>query len=101
MLFPSDGPPVRSIRYDVEAFSEPGLLSRLIAPLARRGLDPGTVQVQRRGERVHATFGFDEMPAEMIHLVEGNLRQVVGVVRVTVLVGAARRQGAAPSARAA
>jgi hypothetical protein len=100
MFLSPDGPPMRPIRYDVEAFPEPGLLPRLMAPLARRGLDPDAMDSRRRGERVHVTFAFDEMPAEMVHLVEGNFRQVVGVVRVTVLVGATRRTGA-EAARAA
>jgi len=39
----------------------------------------------------------DGMPAEMVHLVEGNLRQVVGVVSVSLrqeVTGAVRRQAA-------
>jgi hypothetical protein len=80
----SDGPALRPIRYTVEAFAEPGLITRLIAPFTRRAVDPDTMQWRRSGTKVHAQFAVDAMPAEMIHLVEGNLRQVIGVVRVTV-----------------
>ncbi len=83
LLFP-DGPPLRPIRYAVEAFAEPGLIARLIAPFTRRSVDPDMVQIRRSGTKLLAQFAVDDMPAEMIHLVEGNLRQVVGVVRVTV-----------------
>jgi acetolactate synthase regulatory subunit len=95
MLFDPEGPPARPIRYDVEAHPEPGLLCRLLAPLARRGLEPDALQSQRRGERMQCSIRFDAMPSEMIHLVEGNLRQVVGVVRVAVLVGASPREARA------
>jgi hypothetical protein len=83
LLFP-DGPPLRPIRFTVEALAEPGLMARLVAPFMRRAVDPDTVQWRRTGANVQAQFAVDEMPAEMIHLVEGNLRQVIGVVRVTV-----------------
>jgi hypothetical protein len=92
LLFP-DGPPLRPIRFAVEAFAEPGLLARLLAPFTRRAIDPDTMQVRRHGAKLHALFAVDEMPAEMIHLVEGNLRQVIGVVRITVETYVIRRPG--------
>jgi hypothetical protein len=90
LLFP-DGPPLRPIRFTVEALAEPGLITRLIAPFTRRAVDPDTMQWRRTGTKVQAQFAVDEMPAEMIHLVEGNLRQVIGVVRVTVETYVTRR----------
>ncbi len=79
-----DGPSVRPIRFTVEAYAEVGLLSRLTAPFARRFIEPDSVQARRNGPKLHVQFSVDAMPAEMIALVEGNLRQVVSVVRVTV-----------------
>ncbi len=61
-----------------------GLLSRLLAPFARRFIEPDWVQARRNGAKLHVQFAVDAMPADMIALVEGNLRQVVAVVRVTV-----------------
>ncbi len=80
----SDGPALRPIRFTVEAYPGPGLAPRLIAPFARRCVDFDGMQWRRHGPMVHVQFSVDEMPAEMIHLVEGNLRQVIGVMRVTV-----------------
>ncbi len=79
-----DGPQVRPIRFSVDAYAEVGLLSRLLAPFARRSIEPDWVQVRRNGPKLHVQFAVDEMPAEMIALVEGNLRQVIAVIRVTV-----------------
>jgi hypothetical protein len=79
-----NGPSVRPMRFTVEADVEVGLLSRLLAPFARRSIEPDWVQARRYGGKLHVQFAVDAMPAEMIALVEGNLRQVVSVVRVTV-----------------
>lgn len=85
MLLFQDGPSVRPIRFTVEAYAEVGLLSRLLAPFARRSIEPDWVQArQNGGAKLHVQFAVDAMPAEMIALIEGNLRQIVAVVRVTV-----------------
>jgi len=79
-----DGPSVRPMRFTVEAHADVGLLSRLLAPFSRRSIEPDWVQARRHGAKLHVQLAVDAMPAEMIALIEGNLRQVVSVARVTV-----------------
>ena len=75
---------LRSVMFDLLADAEPGLLPRLLVPFARRDLTPDQIKARRVGDAMAATIGL-EMPAEMVHLVEGNLRQIVGMRRVEVL----------------
>jgi hypothetical protein len=86
-----------AVRFCVQADASPGLLPRLIQPFARRDLTPDGFTAERRGEAVRIDIAMDRMPAEMVHLVEGNLRQVVGVTSVTTrqeITGTVRRQAA-------
>jgi len=86
-----------AVRFSVQAESAPGLLARLVQPFARRDLVPDSFTAERRGEEVRVDIAMDRMPAEMVHLVEGNLRQIVGVTAVTMrqeITGAVRRQAA-------
>jgi hypothetical protein len=86
-----------AVRFCVQADASPGLLPRLIQPFARRDLVPDGFTAERRGDGVRIDIAMDRMPAEMVHLVEGNLRQVIGVVSVTIrqeITGAVRRQAA-------
>ncbi len=76
---------LRSVTFDVLADADPGLLSRLLAPFARRALMPDQVRARRIGACVQTTVVLEAMPAEMVHLVEGNLRQIVGMRRVEVV----------------
>jgi hypothetical protein len=75
----------------VLAEASPGLLSRLLQPLAKRDLIPDSVIARREGEQMRAELELGAMPAEMVHLVAGNLGQVVGVVSVQVQSAAALR----------
>ena len=86
--------PFQSVRFELLADAEPGLLPRMLVPFARRDLLPDQVRTRRHGETVEASLEMSAMPAEMVHLVEGNLRQVVGVRRVSVTVRAAVRAAA-------
>ena len=61
----------------------PGLLSRLLQPYAKRDLTPDRMWSHRAGETMHVEIAMDAMPSEVVHLVEGNLRQVVGVRTVS------------------
>jgi hypothetical protein len=86
-----------AVRFSVQAEASPGLLPRLIQPFARRDLVPDGFTAERRGEVVRVDIAMDRMPAEMVHLVEGNLRQVVGVTAVSLrqeVTGTVRRQAA-------
>ncbi len=69
-------------RFVVLAEPSPGLLSRLMQPLAKRDLVPDLVLARREGEAMRVEIALDAMPAGMVHLVAGNLAQVVGVLEL-------------------
>jgi hypothetical protein len=71
------------VLFTVEAFAEPGLLPRLLQPFAKRDLTPDHMLARREGEMLRVELGMQAMPAKMVHLIAGNLGQVVGVTRVT------------------
>lgn len=71
-----------AVRFSVDAEADPGLLPRLLMPFAKRDLMPDRFEAQRAGDAVRVEIAMARMPAEMVHLVAGNLRQVVGVVDV-------------------
>jgi acetolactate synthase small subunit len=86
-----------AVRFNLVAEAAPGLLPRLLAPFARRDLTPDSIEARREGEEMQVQIAMAAMPAEMVHLVEGNLRQVVGVRSVTrrqEITGVARRRAA-------
>ena len=67
-------------RFHVLADASPGLLSRLLQPLAKRDLVPDLLLARREGEAMRVEIALDAMPAGMVHLVAGNIAQVVGVI---------------------
>jgi hypothetical protein len=77
-MFP-DHPPSVAVRFMLDADPFPGLLSRLLEPFAKRDLIPDRMWSHRGTEIMHVEIAMQAMPAEMVHLVEGNLRQVVGL----------------------
>ncbi len=86
-----------AVRLTVTAQAEPGLLPRLIQPFARRDLTPDSFDCSRSGTLLRVEITMSAMPAEMVHLVEGNLRQTVGVQSVVCrreITGSVRRQAA-------
>ncbi len=85
-MFPlTNDPPCRSVRFELLADAEPGLLSRALVPFARRNLVPDQMRARRQGLAMLVEIGMEAMPSEMLHLVEGNLRQIVGVQRLSVV----------------
>ena len=72
-----------AVRFMLDADAAPGLLTRLLQPFARRDLIPDRMWSHRAGETLHVEIAMAAMPAEVVHLVEGNLRQVVGVRSLT------------------
>ena len=82
------------VRFLLDADSSAGLLSRLLQPYAKRGLVPDRMWSHRSDETIHVEIAMEAMPAEMVHLVEGNLRQVVGVKNVTRISRACLHQAA-------
>lgn len=73
----------QAVRFLLAADAAPGVLSRLLQPFARRDLTPDRVSSRRAGEMLHVEIAMDEMPAEVMHLVQGNLQQVIGVHHVS------------------
>ncbi|MBV9749007.1 MAG: hypothetical protein JO157_09345 [Acetobacteraceae bacterium] len=90
---PSD-PLSRPVRFELLADADPGLLPRALVPFARRALVPDRVRARREGAAILLEIGMEAMPSEMLHLVEGNLRQIVGVQRVAVVLCAGQKQAA-------
>lgn len=92
-MFPSvqDAGQPRSVCFELSADAEPGLLPRLLNPFARRDLVPDQVRTRRHGDTIAASIGLDAMPAEMVHVVEGNLRQIVGLRRLEIIFRAGLR----------
>ena len=86
--------PYQSVLFELQADAEPGLLPRLLVPFARRDLVPDLVKTRRHGDTIEASLAMDAMPSEMVHLVEGNLRQIVGLRRLTVVLRASVRAAA-------
>lgn len=76
---------VVAVRYMVEADISPGLLPRLLQPFAKRDLIPDRMWSDRVGATLHVEIAMLAIPAEAVSLVEGNLRQVIGVRKVTRL----------------
>ena len=68
-----------AVRFTVFAAADPGLLPRLLQPFAKRDLTPDRLDATRHGEELRVEIAMHAMPADVLHLVEGNLRQVVGV----------------------
>ncbi len=72
-----------SVRFLVEADAAPGLLPRLLQPFAKRDLTPDRLWSQRVGETLQVGINLHAVAADIVHLIEGNLWQVIGVVKVT------------------
>ena len=86
-----------SVRFSVVAEADPGLLPRLLQPFAKRDLTPDLFEARRAGDLMRIEIAMHAMPAEMVHLVEGNLKQVVGVrstTRQVEITGVVQRRAA-------
>lgn len=84
--------PFLAVRFLLDADAAPGLLPRLLQPYAKRDLVPDRMWSHRNGDVMHVEIAMEAMPAEVVHLVEGNLRQVVGVRNVSRIARPALRQ---------
>ena len=74
-----------AVRFMLDADADPGLLSRLLQPFAKRDLVPDRMWSHRNGTIVHVEIALHALAGDTVHLIEGNLRQVVGVRSVTRL----------------
>ncbi|WP_043360180.1 hypothetical protein [Belnapia sp. F-4-1] len=83
-----------TVRFSVLAESSPGLLPRLLQPLAKRDLTADAMTARREGDDMQVELVLDAMPEEMVHLVAGNLGQVLGVMDVRVDAGSALKMAA-------
>jgi hypothetical protein len=79
--------PLVAARFTVTADAFPGLLSRVLEPFAKRDLIPDAVRATRDGAAMRAEVSLHAMPLGMVHLVAGNLGQIVGVRRVEAMEG--------------
>lgn len=86
MFDPSLSDSLVSASFHVLADTCPGLLPRLLQPLAKRDLVADAFHARREGDATRVEMALDAMPAGMVHLVAGNLGQVVGVREVRVIV---------------
>ena len=86
--------PAVAVRFMLDADAAPGLLSRLLQPFARRDLIPDRMWSHRAGEIMHVEIAMTAMPGDAVHLLEGNLRQVVGVRTIAQIRPEAVRQEA-------
>ncbi|MBP0445447.1 hypothetical protein J8J14_11730 [Roseomonas sp. SSH11] len=75
----------------LRAEPSPGLLPRLLQPLAKRDLTPERFRAAREGEVLRVEI-LVTLPEGMVHLVAGNLRSVVGVARIEVEHGRVMRE---------
>ena len=84
-MIETDQPVTCPVCFLVEAFTEPGFLPRVISLFARRGLELEELRARRWGsEAMRVELSINRIPLEMVHLIEGNLQQVIGMVSVTV-----------------
>ena len=70
------------VRFLLDADCSPGLLPRVLQPFAKRDLTPDRMWSHRSGDTMHVEVAVEAMPEEVAPLIEGNLRQIVGVRRV-------------------
>jgi hypothetical protein len=70
------------VRFLLDAECSPGLLPRMLQSFAKRDLVPDRMWSHRSGDMMHVEIALEAMPEEDVHLVEGNLRQIVGVLQV-------------------
>ena len=81
-----------AVRFMLDAEASPGLLPRLLLPFAKRDLTPDRMWSHRSGGMLHIEIAMEAMPSEVVHLIEGNLRSIVGVHSVSRIRANALRQ---------
>ena len=86
--------PSVAVRFMLDADAEPGLLPRLLQPFAKRHLIPDRMWSHRAGAILHVEIAVEAVADDVVPLIEGNLRQVVGVRSVAQVRPEAVRQAA-------
>jgi hypothetical protein len=87
-------PSTVAVRFMLDADTAPGLLPRLLQPFAKRDLIPDRMWSHRSGDTLHVEIAMEAMPHDVLHLVDGNLRQVVGVRSVAQVLSDTVRRAA-------
>ncbi len=86
-----------AVRFTIIADATTSLLPRLMQPFARRDLIPDSFHATRTGDQYRVEIALAAMPAESVHLVAGNLRQMIDVRTVAhtqEITGQVRRHAA-------
>ena len=91
---PAPCAPDVAVRFMLDVDADPALLSRLLAPFARRNLTPDRMWSHRSGRTMHVEIALEAMPEAAVPLVEGNLRGVIGVRSITRLRAQRQREAA-------
>ncbi|MGH7056561.1 MAG: hypothetical protein ACREFZ_01595 [Acetobacteraceae bacterium] len=68
-----------SVVFELSADPNPGLLPRLVQPFARRNLVPERFAARLQGGCLKVEIGLAAAPPAALRLIEGNLRQIIGV----------------------
>lgn len=72
-----------AVRYVLLAEPSPGLLPRVLGPLAKRDVTPDLFRARRLGPALRVEVAC-EVGEDLIHRIEGDLRRVIGVSRLEV-----------------
>ncbi len=83
MATPLSAPRTCAVRFLVEADAFPGLLPRLLQPFAKRDLMPDRLWSTRLGETMQIGITLNALDPDIVHVIEANLRQIVGVRGLT------------------
>ena len=78
-------------RCSLLAEPSPGMLPRVMQPFAKRDLVPDHFASHREDGTLRLSFGMKSMPAEMVHLVRGDLARLVGLLDLQVEQGEVER----------
>jgi hypothetical protein len=72
-----------AISFLLEADISPGLLPRLLQPFAKRNLVPDHLRSECGSMTMQVEIIMLAVPVAMVPVIEGNLRQVIGVRHIT------------------
>ena len=75
--------PVVAACFLLDAEAAPGLLPRLLQPFAKRDLTPDRLSAQRVAGGLRVEIAVVDVDGATLSLIEGNLRQVVGVRQIS------------------
>ena len=82
----------RSVAFRLRATQDPGLIARIVEPLAKRGLMPAVLEARCRGmppDQMMVVMQVDDLDPHVQSVIAGTLGAIIGVSSVTI-------DGAAP-----